>query len=515
MNDETPTNQSSIIAKNTMFLYIRSLVSILINLYTMKVLWLALGIEDYGVYTLVGGIVTLFSFISNSMTGAIQRYMSYAIGKGDQDYLERVFSVSIRVQIILIAIVLIIGETIGLWAVNFLLKIPEDKMIASNFVYQSCLISFLLTIISVPYNAAIASHEHMHIYGYYGIVEVFLRLFIVLVIKSLPSNRLIAYSILLVLLSIFMRWLYMHYCKKHFPETKVTKKKSSELIKEMFNFQKWTFVGLVGFSARDGGMGIVLNHFFSMSIIASKGITGQIGNVISGFASNFTMAVNPQIIKRYANNNYDGMINLAFSGCKYALLLMSFVSLPLMASADLVLNLWLKDPTVYTIGFLQYVLLIGMIESVIGPITTSIQATGNIKWFQILISVLMLSIIPISWGWIELYRNPYIVYYVMLLTSVMGIVLRLMILHRLIKFSYKKFLSIVYLRTLPAIASGYLVCRLLYQLFSFDFIGLVEFVISAVVALGALYYAIALTKNEKLFVKEKIMNFICTKIKKR
>ncbi|MDE6648825.1 MAG: lipopolysaccharide biosynthesis protein [Muribaculaceae bacterium] len=502
--ENTPFNNSTRIARNTLFLYIRMLLSIIINLVTVRILWLALGVEDYGVFTLVGGFVTLFSFISSSMTGAIQRYMSYGMGKDDKEYIQKIFSISLRVQILLMVIVLLLGETIGLWAVNHWLKIPIGKEFATNCVYQSCLFSFLITIISVPYNASIVAHEHMHIYGYYGILEVILKLGIVLLISILPSYRLVAYSILLVLISLLMRILYQVYCYRHFPETHYKKYSDPSLIKGMLNFQKWTFVGLLGFSARDSGITIVLNRFFSMDVIAAKGISGQVGNVITGFASNFTMALNPQIIKLYASNNIEAMIKLTFNGCKYAFILMSLPTIPLIIASSPVLSLWLKDPATYTSGFMKLTLLLGLMESVVSPITTAIQATGKIKWFQILISILMLSIIPVSWIMMEFIKNPYIIFYVMLVVSGGAIILRLIIMHNLIKFSYKYCFKTIYLRTLPAMALSFAIINLIYTLFPSNLLGLIGFIISSCTILLIINYIISLNTSEKRFVINKI-----------
>ena len=505
-NNTTHSNGTRI-ARNTLFLYIRMLLSIIINIITVRVLWSALGVEDYGVFTLVGGFVTLFSFISSSMTGAIQRYMSYAIGKDDKEYTQKIFSISLRVQVILMVIVLLLGETIGLWAVNNWLKIPIGKEFATNCVYQSCLFSFIITIISVPYNAAIVAHEHMHIYGYYGVLEVVLKLGIVLLISILPDHRLVVYSILLVLISLLMRILYQVYCYRNFPETHYQKHSDRSLVKGMLNFQKWTFVGLLGFSARDSGIAIVLNRFFSMDVIAAKGLSGQVGNVIAGFSSNFTMAINPQIIKFYASNNIEAMIRLTFNGCKYAFILMSFPTIPLIVASTPILSLWLKDPATYTSGFMKLTLLLGLMESVVSPITTAIQATGKIKWFQIFISILMLSIIPISWILMEYIKNPYIIFYVMLFISASAIITRLIIMHNLIRFSYWDCFKTIYLRTLPALALSFTVINIIYTIFSSDILGLVGFLISSCTILMIFNYTIALNTSEKRFVINKIQKF--------
>ena len=515
MSTTTPTTTSANkIAKNTLFLYLRTLATIAIKIFTIKYLWLALGLIDYGVFSLVAGFVFMFTFISGSMTGSIQRYMSMALGKGDPEYTRRVFSTSVRVQLILILCLLILGETAGLWTVNYFLEIPPGKELAANVVYQGTLFGMLLTMITVPYNACLIAHEHMHIFGYYGILEVVLQFGAVLLISILPDYRLIAYSILLVLIGIVMRIIYSVYCHRHFAETRYEKSRDKDLRKGMLNFQKWTFVGMIGFAARDGGIGVVLNRFFDMAILAAKGIASNIYNVINGFASNFTLALNPQITKRYAVGDIDGMVKLVMSGCKYSFILMSFVAVPLIVAAKLVLTVWLDEITSFTVGFVQLMVALAWLESVVNPITTAIQATGKIKGFQIAICCIMLSILPIGWVWLKFTHNPYLIFVTMLLCSAIGIATRVWILHNFVSFRITAFIKKVYLRTLPCMAVAGLVSMLIFPAFPFNLLGLIAFCISSILIMMPLIYFISLDRSEKTFVNDKfkgIANRFCKK----
>ena len=498
------------IAKNTMFLYLRMFVSIIVNLYTVRLLWQVLGIDNYGIYNLVGGIVLMFAFLNNAMIASSQRFISFAMGKNDLTSLQKAFSISLTVHLILAIIVLVLAETIGLWFLNTRLNIPNGRITAANCVYQCSIISFLLTIISVPYNACIVAHEHMKIYGYFGILDVFLKLGIVLIVAVSPFDTLVFYSILVLCLSTFMRYIYTVYCRRHFAECKYRKFNDSNLMKEMFSFAGWSFIGNMGFSVRDQGMNIILNMFFNVAVNAAKGIANQVGTVINGFASNFTMAINPQLTKRYASGNINDMIQLMINGCKFSLLLMSIIVIPLIFSAHTLLSLWLGKIAPYTIGFLQLVLLMSLIECVVSPITTSLQATGKIRKFQIVISIIMIANLPLAWLWLKLEENPYIVMFVALITSVIGLVARLILLHEMIPFAYGRFFTKVYGRTIPFILLIGIIAWYVYPLFRKDVIGMIGFyglVWSSCLILGCL---IALNKNERTF----LIKTISSKIKR-
>lgn len=357
-------------------------MSIVVNLYTVRLLWQVLGVDDYGIYNLVGGIVLMFAFLNNAMIASSQRFISFELGRGDSERLRKTFSISVSVHVLLAVLVFVLAETIGLWFLNYKLNIPVGRMSAANWVYQCSVMAFLLNIVSVPYNACIVAHEHMKVYGYFGILDVMLKLGIVLLVARLPGDSLIEYALLILAVSATMRLIYGVYCSRHFEECKFSKFKDRALMREMFSFAGWSFLGNMGFSVRDQGINILLNVFFNVAVNAAKGIANQVGGVINGFASNFTMAVNPQITKRYATGEVESMMNLVYNGCKLSLILMSIVVIPLIVSAPVVLRLWLGEVAPYTVGFLQLVLLLSLIECVVSPITTSIQATGMIRSFR-------------------------------------------------------------------------------------------------------------------------------------
>lgn len=488
---------NSRIAKNTLFLYMRMLVTIAVDLYTVKILWKVLGIDDYGIYNVVGGIVMMFGFLNTAMVASSQRFISYELGGGNMERMRKTFSISLVIHFLLALGILVLAETAGLWFLNERMNIPENRIIAANWVYQCSVITFLLTVINVPYNASIVAHEHMKIYGYFGILAVILKLINVLIIDILPFDNLIIYAILVMCTALVMRLIYGIYCTRHFEECHYHTFRDKHLIKQMFSFAGWSFIGNMGFAVRDQGFNIILNLFFGVAVNAAKGIASQVGSVINGFAGNFTMALNPQITKRYAAGETESMMSLMMTGCKYSFLLMGMIVVPLIFCAETILKLWIGDIAPYTVGFLQLTLLISLIDCVVSPITTSLQATGEIRVFQIVISIIMLANLPLAWIGLKLDLNPYLVLIVSIFTSAIALVARLIILHGFIKFSWKRFFLIVYLRTIPVIFISSICTFYIYSCCSATLPGMIVFGLISITLYALLTYTISLTKREK------------------
>lgn len=488
------------VAKNTLFLYAWMFITIIVNLYTVRVIWKVLGVDNYGIYNVVGGIVLMFSFLNSAMIASSQRFIAFEIGTGNMEKLRRVFSISLTVHIILSLLILFLAETVGLWFLNTKLNIPTDRMYAANWCYQCSVIAFIINVISVPYNACIVAHEHMKQYGYFGILEVFLKLGIVFLLIIIPFDKLISYSALVVCVYAVMRIIYGVYCKKHFEECSYHFVNDRKLLGDIFSFAGWSFLGNLGFSVRDQGLNIVLNLFFNVAVNAAKGIVNQISNTVNGFASNFQMALNPQITKRYAAGEIDSMMKLVFAGCKYSAILMLFIVIPLFFANEQVLKLWLGEIAPYTTGFLQLMLIMILIDSMVSPITTAIQATGHIKWFQIIISIIMLSNIPLAWMLLKIEANPYVVVYVSIFTSVIALTTRLILLHKLVEFSYVQFVTKVFVRIIALTAVTALITWWLYSVFPLTFIGLIGFVSSSLIIIAAMSYLIGLEPSERIVI---------------
>lgn len=503
-----PSPANKRIAKNTLFLYVRMILTILVNLYAVRVIWQVLGVEDYGVYNVVGGIVTMFAFLNSAMVASSQRFISFELGIGNKERLNKVFSLSMTVHFMLALLILILAETIGLWFLNAKLNIPSDRMLAANWVYQCSIVAFIINIVSVPYNACIVAHEHMKAFGYFGILEVILKLVIVFLLLFIPFDKLITYAVLIVVVSALMRLIYSFYCHQNFDECHYRFVSDHHLMRDMFSFAGWSFIGNLGFSVRDQGLNIVINLFFNVAVNAAKGIATQVGTVISGFAQNFQMALGPQITKRFAAGETASMMELVIAGCKYSALLMMFIVIPLYFASEVVLKLWLGDVAPYTVGFMQLVLIISLVDSMVGPVTTALQATGHIKWFQIIISIIMVANIPLAWIWLKLEANPYIVLYVSILTSVIALVARLILLHHEVTFSYRDFLAKVVCRIVPVLILSGAGVWCFYSLFDHSLLGLLYYSVVSVTVTGVMIFIFGLATNERSLIIATIINRI-------
>lgn len=480
------------------------LLTILANLYAVRVIWQVLGVDDYGVYNVVGGIVAMFAFLNNAMIASSQRFISFELGTGNAEKLKKVFCISVTVHVLLALIILLLAETAGLWFLNSKLNIPADRMIAANWVYQCSIIAFMVNVVSVPYNACIVAHEHMKTFGYFGILEVVLKLAIVFMLIFIHGDKLITYALLVLGVSVFMRIIYGIYCRRNFAECRYRYTSDHHLMRDMFSFAGWSFIGNLGFSVRDQGLNIILNMFFNVAVNAAKGVSNQIGGVLSGFAGNFQMALNPQITKRYASGDLSSMMQLVLSGCKYSALLMIFIVVPLFFAAEEVLHLWLGSVAPYTVGFLRLVLIMALIDSMVSPVTTALQAIGRIKWFQIIVSVIMLTNLPVAWLWLKFNHDPYVVMFVSIITSLIALGVRLVLLRREIKFSYKEFAVEMFGRVMPSFVFSVAAAWGIYSVLPGSMGGLIAFILLSVMVVAAALFSLGLGRNERHLVWEAV-----------
>lgn len=434
------------VAKNTLFLYFRMILIMLVTLYTSRVVLAELGISDYGIYNVVGGVVMMFAFLNNSMATATQRYLTYELGKGDTEKIKKVFATALNIHIIIALIIVLLAETVGLWFLNYKMNIPVDRIVAANWVFQFSILTFCTNIIQVPYNAALISHEKMSIYAYISILEALLKLGIVYLLTISPFDKLAFYGVLVFLVQLMIRNLYQYYCRKHYKECRFALVWDKKLYKEMSGFAGWNMFGSIAWLLRDQGLNILLNLFFGPVINAARGISMQVCNAIMGFITNFQVALNPQITKNYANNNILQMENLVISGLKFSFILLFCIMLPLSLNVDFVLNLWLEKVPDYAGFFIILILIDSLIGNLFGtPLMTSLAATGKIRNYQIVVSSIIILIVPVSYIVLKLESRPEAVFYVsILLTGISGVV-RFMFCHKQIGFSYKKLISNVLL----------------------------------------------------------------------
>lgn len=502
MTDTSQNNKR--IAKNTLLLYFRMLFMMAVSLYTSRVVLHTLGVEDFGIYNVVGGVVAMFSVISGSLSSAISRFITYELGKGDKEKLIRIFSSSVTIQLVLGLIILILAEAIGVWFLNAKMTIPTDRMYAANWVFQLSILTFIINLISIPYNAAIIAHEKMSAFAYISILEVVAKLVIVYMLLWSPFDKLIFYAILMASVALIIRFVYGYYCKRHFEECTYHFIFDKELLKKMFGFAGWNFIGATSAVLRDQGGNIVINLFCGPAVNAARGIAYQVNSAISGFVSNFMMALNPQITKSYAAGNKEYMMTLIHQGARLSFYILLILSLPVIINAHYILTLWLKIVPDHTTLFVQLVLIFAMSESISNPLITAMLATGNIRNYQIVVGGLQMMNLPISYILLRNGCMPETVLIVAICISQCCLASRLYMLRGMIGLSVREYMSKVYFNVLAVtILSAIIPCLLSYYL-NETFINFITICVISVICTFSVIYFVGCNRNERQFILSKI-----------
>ena len=447
MQDATSNNKR--IAKNTLFLYIRMLFIMAVQLYTSRAVLNILGVVDYGIYNVVGGIVTMFAFLNSAMVTSTQRYITFELGKKNYDRLKTVFTTSIQIHALISLTIIILGETVGLWFLYEKMVIPTERMTAALWVFQLSILTMIVQVMSVPYNSAIVAHEKMSAFAMISIVEVVLKLLVVYLLLIGHFDKLIFYAVLIAVIQLFIRSLYTNYCHRHFQETRLIKVYDKTLIKEMGKFAGWNLWGNLAATLFGTGLNLLLNMFFGPVVNAARAIAVQVETAIAQFSGNFLMAVNPQITKLYASDNMKEMHSLLFRASKFTFFLLFILSLPVIMETDIILQVWLKTVPDYTVPFLRLLLCIAIIDSVARPLMTAAAATGKVKLYQSVIGGILLAIVPIAYVVLRLGGNPTSVYIVHLSVCIVAFIARLYIIRPMIRLSLQSYLNNVILKCIP------------------------------------------------------------------
>lgn len=394
------------IAKNTIFLYIRMLVMMAVSLFTFRELLKELGVDDYGTYNVVGGVVILFSFLSSAMTLSNQRFLSYHIGKGDIREVRRVFSMIINVQLVISLIIVILAETIGLWFVNCEMNFETGTMKAVNWVYQFSIFTFIIQILQIPYTSALISQERMSFFSYLSIGEAFIKLGVVLSLSLFMSNRLIIYAGLLMLSALLILGVYYLYCNKAFDICHYKKLWDRNLFSKLIGFSGWNMFGGLGNVAAGQGINILFNLFCGVVANAAMGVSHQVSAAVNSLVSNMQVAFNPQITKSYAKTDYTYFNSLIFRASRLSFFLIFLFGVPIIMCANSILNLWLADVPEYTVNFTQLTIVYCMIDALSGPLWTGAQAIGDVKMYTIWLTTFTLLYLPVAYILLKLGLSP-------------------------------------------------------------------------------------------------------------
>lgn len=382
------SKNNKVIVKNTLFLYFRTILIMLVTLYTSRVVLNTLGVEDFGVYNAVGGIVSIFAIISGALSNAISRYITYGIGKGNIEKLKVLFSTSVNIQIVIAVIIFVFCELVGLWFLNSKMVIPHNRLLAANWVLHFSLLTFVVNLVSIPYNACIIAHEHMNAYAYISIFDALLKLMVAYLLIVSPIDKLIALSFFLFIAAVLVRLLYGYYCSRHFEECKYKLIYDKSLFKEMMKFASWNFLGNATSVLNIQGINVLINVFFGVIANSARGIATQVESAIYLLVSTFTTAVNPQITKSYAQGDRQRMNYLICKGSKFSFFLLMIFALPIIFEVETILILWLKNVPEGTVLFTKLALIGSMVNILGNTGYIACLATGKIKKYSIVITLI-------------------------------------------------------------------------------------------------------------------------------
>lgn len=496
------------IAKNTLLLYVRMLFAMLVSLYTSRVILQTLGVEDYGVYNVVGGVISMFTFLNGAMSSATSRYITFEIGKGNMEQLKKVFSTALQIHAVIALLIVILGETVGLWFLMNELVIPDGRMEAAMWVYQCSIVTAVVTIMSVPYNADIIAHEKMSAFAYISVLEILLKLAIVYLLVVLPFDKLKVYAVLVLMVGLLIRYIYTRYCHKHFEESHYIHRIDKPLLREMSSFAGWSFWGNLAGILYSQGLNMMLNIFFGPVVNAARGIATQIQHVVTQFVTNFQMALNPQITKTYASGELDKMHSLMFRSARFSFMLLFFLSLPIMLETNYILTLWLGIVPENTVIFARIIIAISLIYTIANPCVIANQATGKVKVYQAVVGGLLLLILPISYIVLKMGAPAYSVFIVHFCVESVAQFARMYMLRNMIDLPLLSYVKNIYLPIMGVVLLSVVLPMLVYNNMQEGIIRLLAVVMTCVVSVAMTSLFIGMTRNERTFLIDKLLRVL-------
>ena len=506
MSDTSSANKR--IAKNTLVLYVRMLFTMGISLFTSRVILQTLGVEDYGISSVVGGVISMFTFINAAMVSSTQRYLNFELVRGDANQLRSVFSTSLQIHALIALAIIVLSETVGLWFLNEKLVIPEARMTAAMWVYQCSILSCAVSIMSTPYNAVIVAHEKMSAFAYISILDVSLKLLVVYLLVVLPFDKLIILAILNLLVQLFIRYIYTLYCHRHFPESYFQFWFNKTLFKEMFGFAGWSFWGNLAAILYTQGLNMMLNIFFGPIVNAARGIAVQVQSAVQQFVGGFQTALNPQITKNYASNNLPQMHSLMFRSARFSFLLLFFLSLPVLMETNFILTLWLKTVPDDAVVFTQIMICISLIYTTANPCIIANQATGKVKIYQMVVGGILLLILPISYVVLKLGAPAYSVFIVHFCIESLAQFSRMYMLRKLIHLPLWQYMKNIYIPIVSTVAIAIILPLVVRMQFAEGWLRFLGVGFTCVLSVGASSYFIGFTKQERVFFLDKSLRLL-------
>lgn len=506
MSDISANNR---IAKNSVFMSIRMVIVLLISLYTTRVILNVLGVEDYGVYNIVAGFVTMFSFLNEAMSSTVLRYFNYELGSKGTDGAAVVFKAAVVIHIILAIIIVFITEPVGLWYLHNKMVLPEGRMIAAEWIFHFSLLSLFVNVLTAPFIAAVMAHERMDFYAFIGILDAVIKLIMVVILPFIAFDKLIIYGLFFFLVSCIDFTIYVWYCIHNFSEINLKSNVSPSLYKEMLSYSGWSVLGSISYILREQGVNLVLNSFFGTIVNAAKGVANQVNGALQGFTSSLVTPSRPQVIQSYSQGNLERTWRLTYSISKLAFLVFLMMSLPICLEINYILHLWLGETVPpHTSTFIIIMLVTNTYGTFVSPISTVMNATGKIRFFQIISSFSNLMSVPLAYLFLTMDAVPEYVFIALLITMFTNLLAGLISAHKFAKLSFLDYFKSVFLPcTIVALVStplGYIPHTLLPE----GFVRLIVECIYYVIVVASIAYMFALDTGEKNMIKTLLLRII-------
>lgn len=498
------TANSSRIAKNTIILYLRMIVLVIVGLFTSRIILDSLGVEDYGIYNVVGGFVMMFNILRAGLTSATQRFITFDLGQRNYAELNKTFSTTVIIFLMISAFIVFLSESIGVWFIDNKLTIPTERLYAAHWVFQLSLATLVIGIISYPYNSLLIAHEKMNAFAFIAIYEVCAKLGVAYLLYITKFDRLIVYALLICLVQLSTRIIYGVYCKKHFPESKIKWYFDWAKIKKIYSFTGWAMFGGLASLGFTQGLNMLLGMFFSPMVNAARGVAVTVQSFVGNFVTNFQTAINPQLIKAYAAGEYNYMYKLLYSSAKMSYFLLFILTLPIFLEADEILNLWLVEVPEYAVIFFRLSIITTMIDAISNSIMTSVESTGNIRNYQIIVGGILLMIVPISYIVLKLGGDPTSVFIVHIIVSVIAFCVRLIMGSKVVGFLKKEYLKKVLIPIAKVTLLSATIPILLHLLLPDSLLRVFVVCFISVSLVAIITYFVGLESQERKLVQDKI-----------
>lgn len=478
-----------------------------ITIYTSRIILDVLGVEDYGVYNVVGGFVAMFSVLSGTLTAASQRFIAYELGKSNSD-VRKIFSNIVTIHLLLALFMLVVLESVGLWFLNFKMNIAPDRLTAANWVFHCSVVTFCFNLISIPYNSAIIAYEKMSAFAYISIYEVVSKLTAVYALYAIQFDSLIVYAVFMLIIAVILRFIYGWYTTRHFPDCRFELLFDKQTFREMIGFSGWNFFGSSAAILNGQGINLLINLFFGVTLNAARGIATQVDNAINTFVQNFMMALNPQITKSFAAQDYPYVNKMIYLGTKYAFFLFWIFAFPVFLNTDFILSVWLKQVPEFTALFIRLGIIYNLAQTLSQCLYTAMLATGRIKKYQLIVGSLSLMAFPATYVFYKMGLPGEWGYWSMIIFSVVCLVARLFLLREMVPmFSIEDYIKGVIVPLLYTLFLPALIIFLSHRHFKSNvWSGFFLETIWCVAITCAFVYLIGLSRSEKEYIRGVLLN---------